>query len=192
MRKKGLIIGIFLLVIIFVSIIIIYTNDNLRFKLSYEYINLVEYSNGKTIKVNIPIDNNIKYLENDEVISFFKTGTGIIYFGYDTCPWCRNMIEPLIEVVKEENIDTIYYVDSKKVKSIKDDLYKILDKYLRVDSETNEKRFAVPDVYFIKDGKIMSHHIGTVDSYKNPYKKMTISQKKELKKIYKEKIEAIK
>lgn len=191
MKKKFLIIAILLLVVM-VCGIIIYTSDNLRFKISYEYINIVEYSNGKTIKVNIPINNNIKYLKNEEVISFFKTGTGIIYFGYNTCPWCRNMIEVLIEVAKEEKIDTIYYVDSNKIKSIKDELYKILDEYLKVNPGTNEKRFAVPDVYFIKDGKIISHHIGTVDSYKNPYNKMTASQKTELKKIYKEKIEEIK
>ena len=192
MKKKIFIIGIIFLIIILIGIIY-YNSDSIRFKVSYEYINIVEYDNGKTIKVDIPVNNGIKYLANDEIIDFFKTGTGIVYFGYNTCPWCRNIIEPLIEVASEENINTIYYVNSKNdLSKIKKDLYKILDDYLKTDPETLEKRLAVPDVYFIKDGKIMFHHIGTVESYKNPYNRMNNKQIKELKEIYRSGIEAIK
>ena len=192
MKKKIFIIGIIFLIIILIGIIY-YNSDSIRFKVSYEYINIVEYDNGKTIKVDIPVNNGIKYLANDEIIDFFKTGTGIVYFGYNTCPWCRNIIEPLIEVASEENINTIYYVNSKNdLSKIKKDLYKILDDYLKTDPETLEKRLAVPDVYFIKDGKIMFHHIGTVESYKNPYNRMNNKQIKELKEIYRSGIEVIK
>ena len=192
MKKKIFIIGIISLIIILIGIIC-YSSDSIRFKVSYEYINIVEYDNGKTIKVDIPVNNGIKYLANDEIIDFFKTGTGIVYFGYNTCPWCRNIIEPLIEVASEENINTIYYVNSKNdLSKIKKDLYKILDDYLKTDPETLEKRLAVPDVYFIKDGKIMFHHIGTVESYKNPYNRMNNKQIKELKEIYRSGIEVIK
>ena len=192
MKKKIFIIGIISLIIILVGVIC-YNNDSIRFKISYEYINLVEYNNGKTIKVDIPLNNKIKYLENKEIIEFLENGTGIVYFGYNTCPWCRNIIEPLIEVANEEKINTIYYVNSKEnLSNIKKDLYEILDKYLRTDPDTLKKRLAVPDVYFIKDGKIMFHHIGSVDSYSNPYKEMNGKQKKELKEIYRNGIEAIK
>ena len=192
MKKKVLII----LIVVFITFIIgliCFQTDSIRFKISYEYINLVEYNNGKKIKVNIPIDNKIKYIRDKEIIDFFENGTGIIYFGYNTCPWCRNILEPLIEVVKEEKVDTIYYVNSKKeISNIRKDLYKILDNHLKIDPDTNKKRLAVPDVYFIKNGKIISHHVGTVESYINPYNEMTNKQKKELKEIYRKKIEAIK
>ena len=48
MKKKIFIIGIISLITIMVGIIC-YTNDSIRFKISYEYINLVEYDNGKKI-----------------------------------------------------------------------------------------------------------------------------------------------
>lgn len=192
MKKKYIIIG-FILLIFILMIIVICNNDAVRFKLSYEYMNIVEYNNGKTIKIDIPLDNRIKYLKGKQVIDTFKNKTGIIYLGYNSCPWCRNIVEPLIEVAKEEKVNTIYYVNTHDdLDDIKEDLFQILDDYLRVDDDTNQKRLAVPDVYFVKNGKIMSHHIGTVDSYKNPYEKMTSSQKEELKEIYRNGIEAIK
>jgi len=175
MKKKITIISV-ILIIIGIICFWLYQVDGIRFKISYEYINQFEYNNGKKIKVSIPWDNQIKYLEDDKVINFLNTETGIVYFGYNDCPWCRNIVEPLLEVAKEENIDTIYYVNTHNIKSITNDLYKVLNSYLKTNPETNKKRLAVPDVYFIKNGKIMMHHIGTVDSYKNPYLGMNKKQ----------------
>ena len=190
MKKKIIIVTILIILLLLIGLIV-YSNDAIRFKLSYEYINTVEYSNGKKIKVSIPLNNQIKYLNNNDIITFLKEGTGIIYFGYNTCPWCRNIVEPLLEVADENNIDKVYYVDIHHISKIKKEIINILDDYLRLDEETNTKVLAVPDVYFIKNGKILTHHIGTVDSYKNPYLGMNKKQKEELKKIYNEGIEAI-
>ena len=44
----------------------------------------------------------------------------------------------------------------------------------------------------MKDGKVTTHHIGTIDTYRNPYQKMDKNQKEELKEIYKSGIEEIK
>ena len=183
-----------ILVILAISVMIILTNDQLRFKFSYGIMNYIPYENGEKIVIDIPFDNRIKYLEGEEIIDIFTTETGVIYLGYSSCPWCRNIIEPLIEVAKENDIDTIYYVNvyHEKFDSIKDELKEILNDYLRVDEETNQKVFATPDVYFIKDGKIKTHHISTVKSYRNPYRGMNDEQIKELKAIYQAGIEEIK
>lgn len=190
--KKKIIITSIILIIVTITCFCLYQVDSIRFKFSYEYINLLEYNNGKKIKVNIPWNNQIKYLKENEVIDFLNSETGIIYFGYNDCPWCRNIVEPLLEIAEEENIDTVYYVDTHSIKSITDDLYKVLNDYLKTDPETNKKRLAVPDVYFIKEGKIMTHHIGTVDSYNNSYLGMNKTQIEELKDIYRKGIEMIK
>ena len=99
----------------------------------------------------------------------------------------------LVDSVRENKIDTLYYVDihSVDISSIKNELYEILDPYLREDDEGN-KRLSVPDVYVVKDGEIMGHHIGTVESYKNPYNGMSDEQKEELKEIYNDLIKEIK
>ena len=138
------------------------------------------------------MENRIKYIGEEEVIKLLKTGTGVIYFGYSTCPWCRNSAPILIDVVKKNNIDTIYYVDTHKVQFNNiEELYKILDTYLKEDEDGN-KGLSLPDVYVVKNGKIKGHHIGTVESYKNPTKGMNKEQKKELRKIYTDLIKELK
>ena len=61
---------------------------------------------------------------------------------------------------------------------------------IEFDNDGN-KRLYVPDVYFIKDGKIVYHHLGSVDSYKDAFKGMNNKQLKELKNIYQEGIDLI-
>lgn len=193
MKKKLFIITVIIVLLLSIIIFFLYQNDSIRFKFSYEYINIMEYNNGKKIKVEIPYDNKIKYLNEEELLTFIKEGTGILYFGYNTCPWCRNVIPILIDTVNKNNIDTIYYADihNLDISSIKEELYGILADYLRKNDE-NKRVLAVPDVYFIKNGKIIDHHLGAVDSYYNPYEKMTSSQQKELTNIYEELIKGMK
>lgn len=193
MKKKVLISVIVIFVLLILGGIVLYFNDSFRFKLSYEYINYVEYSNGKKIEISVPLDNRIKYISEDELLNFLEDGTGVLYFGYNTCPWCRNVVPVLIDTVKKNDIDTIYYADPHKLDmdSIRSKLYDILDSYLR-ENEEGKKVLAVPDVYFIKDGEIIGHHIGTLDSYKNPYKGMSKKQKQELSENYQKFIKEMK
>ena len=37
--------------------------------------------------------------------------TFAVYFGFDTCPWCRSVIEELVEVAKDLKVKEIYYVN---------------------------------------------------------------------------------
>ena len=193
MKKKWIIIGIITLVLLLIGVYC-YNKDNLRFKFEYEMINRVELSNGKKIKVSIPLENRVKYIKKyDDLIAFFKEKTGVLYFGYSTCPWCRNAIPVLIDSVIENDITTLYYVDIKAFdfSKIKDELYVILDEYLKVNNN-GEKVLAVPDVYVVKDGKIVAHHSGCVESYKNPYKGMNEDEIDELKNIYNDMLKEIK
>ncbi len=191
--KRVLIITGILCFLLFIATIIVLNNDNLRFKLEYESLNRIPYENGRKIPVSIPWNNSIQYIEGKEILETFQTKSGIVYFGYNSCPWCRNVIGLVIETAKENQIKPIYYVDiHHAIDDVKEDLKEYLDEYLRVDDETGEKVLAVPDVYFLKDGKIIGHHISTVKSYKNPYKGMNNEQKQELKEIYQEIIEEMK
>ncbi len=185
--KKKVIIIILIVIILLLSLIgmrIIFSKDSFRFKWSYEYVNYMEYSNGKRIQVSIPLQNRVKYLSNAELLEFLENGTGILYFGYNTCPWCRNIVPILIDTILKNQIDTLYYVDvHEDLSDIQDELYEYLDSYLSTNEE-GEKGLAVPDVYFIQKGKVVGHHLGTVDSYRDPYLGMTEEQKQELSNIY--------
>ena len=163
-------------------------SDGEKFKAEYEALN------NEIVNVNISKNNPIKYVTLDEVFDIIQNKTGVIYFGFPGCPWCRNMIPVLFEVAKNNNIDTIYYFNPRNVKKSDNDEYnklkEILNEYLSED-ENGQKVLYVPDVYFIKDGKIVGHHLGTVDSQEDPTISLTEEEKNELLDIFNELFEKI-
>lgn len=163
-------------------------SDGEKFKAEYEALN------NENVNINISKNNPIKYVTLDEVFDIIQNKTGVIYFGFPGCPWCRNMIPVLFEAAKNNNIDTIYYFNPKNVKKSDNDEYnklkEILNEYLSED-ENGQKVLYVPDVYFIKDGKIVGHHLGTVDSQEDPTISLTEEEKNELLDIFNELFEKI-
>lgn len=163
-------------------------SDGEKFKAEYEALN------NENVNINISKNNPIKYATLDEVFDIIQNKTGVIYFGFPGCPWCRNMIPVLFEVAKNNNIDTIYYFNPRNVKKSDNDEYnklkEILNEYLSED-ENGQKVLYVPDVYFIKDGKIVGHHLGTVDSQEDPTISLTEEEKNELLDIFNELFEKI-
>lgn len=163
-------------------------SDGEKFKAEYEALN------NENVNINISKNNPIKYVTLDEVFDIIQNKTGVIYFGFPGCPWCRNMIPVLFEAAKNNNIDTIYYFNPRNVKKFDNDEYnklkEILNEYLSED-ENGQKVLYVPDVYFIKDGKIVGHHLGTVDSQEEPTISLTEEEKNELLDIFNELFEKI-
>lgn len=169
--------------------------DIYKFKKEYEeYNGTVVQEDTKYIDVDINISNFVTMLYEENVISTFSNNTGIFYFGFPTCPWCRNVVETLLKVGKKENID-VYYMNPREIRTNNSEVYQQLLKKLSGNlqkNENGEETLYVPDVYFVKKGKIVGHHIGTVKSQTNPYKKLNASQQEELEKIYTNLIKKIK
>ena len=208
MKKKAITI-ISILVIIFIGIIVLYTinndnkitNDEKKFKKEYESLNTKKTSsNKKYLSLDIPKQNNIKYLTAKETIKKLKKGTSIIYFGFPECPWCRNLVPTLLKTNKEYNM-TIYYFNalsirdnkhlSKDGKIITDkkgtkeyyEIVKLLQDFLPSYEGLNDesiKRLYFPTVVFVKDGEVIAIHTGTIEEQKDPYKKLTKKQEKKL------------
>ena len=167
-----------------------------HFKLEYESLN------GKNdyIDVNIPSDNNIVYADYEQIFDILD-GTGVIYFGYPECPWCRNAVPVLIEAAKQAEVDQIYYLNNNEdrdTKTLKDgkvvtekegtDNYNKLLEKLGDKASTYEglednsiKRLYFPTLVVVKNGEITDYIEGTVDSQKDPQKPLNEKQKKELK-----------
>lgn len=163
-------------------------SDGEKFKAEYEALN------NENVNINISKNNPIKYVTLDEVFDIIQNKTGVIYFGFPGCPWCRNMIPVLFEAAKNNNIDTIYYFNPRDIRKSDNEDYnklkEILNEYLSED-ENGQKVLYVPDVYFIKDGKIVGHHLGTVDSQEDPTISLTDEEKNELLDIFNELFEKI-
>ncbi|MBR1748350.1 MAG: hypothetical protein IJ743_00990 [Bacilli bacterium] len=86
--------------------------DAQKFKSDYESINGKENSSGKVHRtINIDENNPYVYATAEEIVKKMENKeTFYVYFGDKLCPWCRSVIEKSIQVAKENNIKTIYYV----------------------------------------------------------------------------------
>jgi thiol-disulfide isomerase/thioredoxin len=193
-------------------------SDALKFKSEYEELNGESTSSGKTYStLDIEKNNVINYRSSSEIINIIKNGTGIIYFGFPECPWCRTMTPVLLEIAKENDMEVNYLniydfrssfiIEEGKVKQTKEgnkDYYTILelldneleDYILKTESgeeiPAGEKRLYAPTAVFVKDGVVKAVHVGTVDSQEDPYVALTSEQREELVNIYKENINKIK
>lgn len=184
-------------------------SDAISFKNEYEALNnVVRDKDGKTIKeISISANNPVDIVTEEEAVSLLESGTGILYFGFADCPWCRSMLPVLLSTLDNMNIDRLSYLN---VKNIRDTLalgeknkvevkeegtkgyYKILELmdgvlepyYLTSEDgkkiDTKEKRLYAPTVVAVKEGKIVDIHVGTVESQASGYDDLTKEQQEEL------------
>lgn len=186
--------------------------DAINFKNEYESLNgTVRESDGKANKnITIAEDNPIKYLTEEEAINLLETGTGIIYFGFSECPWCRTLLPVLLQTLDNMSIDRLYYVNLSKMRdtlSLSEDnkvivkeegtkgyyrMLEILDNYLEPFYLTNkegekidtlEKRIMAPTLVFVKDGELKGIHVGTVDSQKSGFDELSTEEQENLQNI---------
>ena len=108
--------------------------DAIKFKDEYESIN----ENEGTIQLEIDEENPIVYADYDKLLEIISNGTGIIYLGFPMCPWCRNALPVLFDAAKENDVETIYYMNILNER----DSYVVEDDELvyAKDEEGNEKK----------------------------------------------------
>lgn len=90
------------------------TADEIAFKEDYESLNGSTYSDGTKIqKVEIMADNNIEYISMERAVEilYSDSESGVIYFGFASCEYCRNSVPVLLEAMKSSELDKIYYVN---------------------------------------------------------------------------------
>lgn len=217
-RNKLILIVVIILTLIFISIGVysihnkknINNSDANKFRTEYMELNdKINETNGEAYPiVTISENNTIKYITPKEAVKMLKEGSGIIYFGYKTCPWCRSLVSTLTDVASNKK-ENIYYVDiadirssftlddgklSKNKNGTKDyyNILKELDDYLEeyfLEDEsgnkydTEEKRLYAPTLVAVSRGNIIDVHIGTIPSQQNGYDKLTEDEIKELENI---------
>ena len=118
---------------------------------------------------------------------FAEGGSGILYYGYSSCAWCTQAVPVMNEVVAELGL-TIYYVDMYSDDGNTEEVYNTLISYVDdyLQHEDGEAVFYVPQVFVVKNGKVVGDHLSTVESYSPSQGNMTEAQKNELKDIYRE------
>ena len=180
--------------------------DAYKFKIEYESLNGEKSQSGKIYRsLNISKNNRIKYSTAEEIVKKIDNKESfVVYFGFAKCPWCRSMIENLLDLADKNNTD-IYYVDildirdtkeivDGKVKTTKDgdeNYIKLLDRldsvlsdYILNDDEgaeynTDEKRIYAPNVVAIVYGKPEKLTEGISKDLEDPYGEITNKMKKD-------------
>ena len=184
-----------------------FTKDEKEFKKEYESLNgkTSESTGNKYLDMAILEDNNVTYLNETQVIEMLESGTGIIYFGFKECPWCRNAVPVLVNTAYEYGVENIYYYNPSDIRNtlhLDEQGIIVTDKegtneYFRIlellgsnasvyEGLNNDsiKRLYVPTVVFVKEGQIVLTHTATVDSQTDPSVKLTDEQTDELSNIY--------
>ena len=153
-----------------------------------------ELTDAEKFKLSYPgvvENNNYKYINVEEVITLLESGTGVLLFGFDECPWCQAMTPILDEAAKEKAVSEIYYFNPKEIRANNTAEYQkiveFLSDYLTEDEDGNKKLY-VPEVIFLCDGQVTGHNLGTLESHEDPNIEMTDEQKAELKDLFKTEI----
>ncbi len=193
--------------------------DAIKFKEEYENLNGKTNENSKKKYRTVKIDskNKIVYSNAKEVLKMMEEKKSfVVYFGFDSCPWCRSVVENVSKISKELDED-IYYVDVKEIRDVyelddenKPELTKEGDKnYLKLikkldsvlkeytlttddDNEVKvgEKRIYAPNIVSIIDGSAKELTTGLSDKQTDGYMNLTDEMKQEsykkIKKIVQE------
>lgn len=115
-------------------------SDADRFEKEYEDINNTVIDDRTYLSVNIPNPNPIKYINTKGIIEKLENKeTFILYFGYAKCPWCRVMLENMINQSKEYNVENIYYMNIEDIRGS----YKLNDSHELVVEKENTDDYKV-------------------------------------------------
>ncbi len=208
MKKKILLIVAILMAALIFIVVYEMRKDNkntdaYKFKVEYESLNNEDNGHGKKYReLNIDKKNRIIYSTAKEIVEKTnKKETFIVYFGFAKCPWCRSMIENLVDLSIENEMDiyyvdvldirdTIEYVDGelKTTKEGDENYMKLIELYSDVlddykvkngdeSVETGEKRIYAPNVIAVIDGKAKEKVEGISEKLEDPYGPLTDEMK---------------
>ena len=192
--------------------------DGIKFKEEYEKLNGKKNDQGKKYReIIIDSKNKMVYKTTEEVLNLIdKKKSFVLYFGFDTCPWCRSVVPTLASISKELNQE-VYSIDVKDIRDtfeLDDDnkpklvkkgskdyskllekLEPVLEDYTLTDSDNNEikvgeKRIYAPSIVSVIDGKAKELTTGISDKQIDGYMKLTKEMEKgtynKIKKVLKQ------
>lgn len=182
--------------------------DAIKFKEEYEKLNGEKNRNGVTYReVEIDEENPFVFATAEEIQDKIDNKeTFAVYFGFNSCPWCRSIITTLIEVADDLNIEKIYYVDvldirdtyelnsKNKPEKTKDgsegynnlinSLANVLSDYTLTTEkgktvQVGEKRIYAPNLVSVVDGKAQKLNTGISEMQTDSMMELTDEMKKD-------------
>lgn len=103
---------------------------------------------------SISEENSFLYATMEDVLELIEHKSGILFLGNSDCEWSTFGVKVLNQVLKENNVDEVYYFNPERIKDKESQGYQKLVEVLKFDDNSS-----LPIVYAFIDGKI----IGQVD-----------------------------
>ena len=144
------------------------------------------------------LDNKIEV--KDALLKFENGDVVVLYFFFDACPWCKEL-GPLLSnyLSDKDKLSFITYAINVRPDGIKENDFR----YKNEDGEYNnanfeeiydlvyeylddDRIFYVPTLLFIKDGKIVYYHTGTVEGHDAKERELTDDEKATLLEMFEE------
>ena len=82
------------------------------------------------MEYDVSKENPFEYIDTKEMLELVENGSGMIYFGFPECPWCKETIHLFVDILKEKNVEKVYYYNPKKIREENTKEYKKLVKLL--------------------------------------------------------------
>ena len=127
------------------------------------YLAKKETSDAKTFAAEytqVSQDNLFVYKSGKEIIDILEHGTGVVFLGFSSCPWCQAYAPMLNDLAKSYGIETIYYHNTYDDWKGDTEEYRryteILADFLQYDNVGNRHLY-VPNVAFVVDGQIIGN-----------------------------------
>ena len=113
---------------------------------------------------SVEVNNVFKYKTAAETEAILEHGTGVVFLGFPSCPWCQSYAKMLNDLAKEKGLKEIYYYnihdDRENNTAIYQKFVQILGDYLQYDN-AGKKRIYVPNATFVIDGEIIGNDLET-------------------------------
>ncbi len=131
----------------------------------YNHFDTEEFKSSIPNKISndYNLTNEVVVYENtniDEVINIISNKYGIVFMCTPETEWCQKYAEILNDVAIKKDIDKVYYLNIKNERSMNTNKYQklvnVLSEILLTD-DTGNKRIYMPEVVFVRDGKIIAH-----------------------------------
>ena len=154
---------------------------------------MARYSNFADQEEHIFYDLTVKEMAQ----AMDEKRTFAVYFGYDSCEWCLDAV-PVINEAAKQSGQTVGYVDTRAnpawEKNTDIDDYDLLvekvGEYLEFDDK-GVRHLYVPTLFFIKEGKVVQFHEGTLEGHNARNRAMTPEEREELRLILLDKFAAM-
>lgn len=105
-------------------------------------------------------DNLYTYKTATEIKQILEHGTGLVFLGFPSCPWCQAYAPMLDKLAKEYGLKEIYYYDIAEDRASNTEFYQslvsLLGNYLQYDN-VGTKRIYVPNATFVVNGEIIAN-----------------------------------